>query len=74
MTRYTLNVPVEYTTRDGGKKTTYRRVGAVFENARKDTGETFLSIKLDFPVGATELVAFQPRPRDDDEEPGVEPE
>ena len=74
MTRYTLNVPVEYTTRDGGKKTSYRRVGAVFENARKDTGETFLSIKLDFPVGATELVAFQPRPRDDDEEPGVEPE
>ena len=29
MTRYTLNVPVEYTTRDGGKKTSYRRVGAV---------------------------------------------
>ena len=74
MTRYTLNVPVEYTTRDGGSRTTCRRVGAVFENARRDTGETILSIKLDFPVGATELVAFQPRPRDDDEEPDVEPE
>ena len=67
MTRYTLNVPVEYTTKDGGSKTTYRRVGAVFENTRRDTGETFLSIKLDFPVGATELVAFQPRPRDEEE-------
>ena len=43
MTRYTLHVPVEYTTRDGGTKTTYRRVGAVFENARRDTGETILS-------------------------------
>ena len=27
-------LPVEYTTRDGGRKTTYRRVGAVFENTR----------------------------------------
>lgn len=72
MTRYTLHVPVEYTTRDGGSRTSYRRVGAVFENARRDTGETVLSIKLDFPVGATELVAFQPRPRDE-EEPDGEP-
>ena len=70
MTRYTLNIPVEYTTRDGGKKTSYRRVGAVFENARKgapSARETFLSIKLDFPVGATELVAFPPRSRDEEE-------
>ncbi len=73
MTRYTLTVPVEYTTRDGETRTTYRRVGAVFENARRETGETFLSIKLDFPVGATELVAFPPRPRDE-EDPDVEPE
>ncbi len=73
MTRYTLKVPVEYNTRDGAQKTTYRRVGAVFENARRDTGETILSIKLDFPVGAAELVAFQPRPRDE-EEPEVESE
>ena len=73
MTRYTLNVPVEYTTRDGAKKTTYRRVGAVFENARRDTGDTILSIKLDFPVGATELVAFLPRPRDE-EDTDPEPE
>ena len=70
MTRYTLNVPVEYATRDGGKKTTYRRVGAVFENTRRDNGETVLSIKLDFPVGATELVAFPPRPRDAEEPDG----
>ena len=67
MTRYTLTVPVEYTARDGGTKTSYRRVGAVFENARRDTGEAFLSIKLDFPVGATELVAFPPRARDEED-------
>ena len=67
MTRYTLHVPVEYTTRDGGRKTAYRRVGAVFENTRRDTGETILSIKLDFPVGATEMVAFPPRPQGEEE-------
>ena len=72
MTRYTVHVPVEYTTRDGGAKTTYRRVGAVFENTRRDTGETILSIKLDFPVGATELVAFRPRVCSE-EEPEGEP-
>ena len=70
MTRYTLHVPVEYTTRDGGTKTTYRSVGAVSENARRDTGETIPSIRLDFPVGATEMVAFQPRARDEDEPEG----
>ena len=70
MTHFALTVPVEYATRDGGKKTTYRRVGAVFQNARSDTGEPYLSIKLDFPVGATELVAFPPRPRDGQEPDG----
>jgi len=57
MAHYTLTVPVTYT-EDGQDKTSYRRVGAVFENHRRDTGEVVLSIKLDFPVGATELVAF----------------
>ena len=68
MTRYILTVPVTYT--DGGsEKTSFRRVGAVFENTRKETGETFLSIKLDFPVAVTELVAFQPKAADEE---GVE--
>jgi uncharacterized protein (DUF736 family) len=68
MTTYVLTVPVEYK-KNGRTERSFRRVGAVFENAKSDTGETFLSIKLDFPVAATELVAFQPRPREDDEPP-----
>ena len=60
MTSYTLTVPVKFT-KDGKEQTTFRRVGAIFENTKTDTGETFLSIKLDFPVGVTELVAFQPK-------------
>ena len=66
MTRYTLHVPVTFT-KDGKDQTRYNRVGAVFENQRKDTGETVLSIKLDFPVGATELVAFLPKAKDDED-------
>lgn len=60
-THYTLTVPVKFDADDGTQKTSFRRVGAVFENTRRDTGEVFLSIKLDFPVGATELVAFPPK-------------
>ena len=72
MTHFALYVPVEYTTRDGAAKTTYRRVGAVFQNVKSDTGETYLSVRLDFPVGATELVAFLPRAKDEDSEPLTE--
>ena len=68
MTTYTLNVPYEFT-KNGRTERRYRRVGAVFENIRRDTGETFLSIKLDFPVAVTELVAFLPSPRDGDQPP-----
>ena len=46
-----------------------RSGGAVFENTRSDTGETFLSINLDFPVAVTELVAFLFSPRDGDKPP-----
>ena len=53
-------------------KITYRHVGAVFENAKRDTGETFLSIRLDYPVGVTELVAFRPRAHDEEEPDVVE--
>ena len=71
MTHYVLTVPVTYK-RDDQERTRFARVGAVFENHRRDTGEVFLSIRLDFPVGATELVAFPPNeaPADDGELPG----
>lgn len=68
---YTLMVPVTY---ESGTetRTSFRRVGAVFENARKDTGETFLSIRLDFPVGVTELIAFPPKSLElEDEDQGA---
>lgn len=61
---YTLTVPVTFS-KNGNDQTSFRRVGAVFENTR-DNGETVLSIKLDFPVGVTELVAFPPKADGDD--------
>jgi len=64
MARYNLTAPVTYT-QNGTQKTRYTRVGTVFENTRED-GSKCLSIKLDFPVGATELVAFEPRAREDE--------
>lgn len=64
MTNYTLTVPVKFT-KDEKEQTAFRRVGAVFENTKNDTGETFLTIKLDFPVGVTELVAFQGKAQDE---------
>lgn len=69
MTHYILTVPVTYKDK-GAEKTTYRRVGAAFENTKKDTGEVFLTIKLDFPVAVTEFVAFQPKPKGDED--GIE--
>lgn len=65
MAHYTLCIPVTYTA-DGTETTSYRRVGAVFENRKRDSGETILSIKLDFPVAVTELVAFVSKERDQD--------
>ena len=64
MTRYVLTVPYTFE-RNGQTETRFRRVGAIFENARRETGEVFLSVKLDFPVAVTELVGFPPRPEDD---------
>ena len=68
MTTYTLTVPYEYQ-KNGRTEKSFRRVGAVFTNTRQTTGETFLSIKLDFPVAVTELVAFQPTPKDQEQPP-----
>ncbi|WP_282048214.1 hypothetical protein [Sulfitobacter mediterraneus] len=61
---FTLTVPVTFK-KDGKDQTSFRRVGAVFENTREN-GETVLSIKLDFPVAVTELVAFPPKADGDD--------
>ena len=61
MSRYTIVVPVA-----AGEKTHYRRVGALFENVNRETGETWFRIDMDFPVAATEMLAFPPRPRGDD--------
>ena len=66
MTHYNLTVPVQYDD-NGTTKTRYPRVGVAFENTRQETGDKFLSIKLDFPVGVTELVAFLPKAKDDGE-------
>lgn len=57
MKRFVMTVPVDV----GGDRTIYRRVGAMFENQNKDTGEIHYTIVLDFPVGATRLLAFPPR-------------
>ena len=62
-THYTITAPV--TSKDG--TTRYPRVGALFQNHHRETGEVFYTIKLDFPVGLTELVAFPPRARDADD-------
>ena len=72
MARYNLTAPVAFV-QNGEQKTRYTRVGTIFENLRED-GSKCLSVKLDFPVGATELVAFEPRARDGDGAPdGGEP-
>ena len=68
MTRYNVTVPVEYT-RNGQTQRRFTKVGAAFVNTRKDTGEEFLSIKLDFPIGATELVGWWADPDFDPELP-----
>jgi len=57
---YTVTVPVEGN--DG--KTRFRRVGAAFVN--RDGAKAAMSIKLDFPVGATEFALFEPRSNDVD--------
>ena len=72
MTRYVLTVPYTFE-RNGQTETRFRRVGGIFENARRETGEVFLSVKLDFHVAVTERVAFRPRPADDPASGAVTP-
>ena len=63
--RYNLCAPVTFKDNTGKDTTRFTKVGAVFENTRSETGEIFLSIKLDFPVGCTELVAFLPKDKEE---------
>lgn len=58
--RYVATVPITYK-KDGADVTKFRKVGSMFENTRRETGEVFYSLKLDFPVGVTELVMFPPK-------------
>ena len=67
MAHYTITAPVTGT----DDKTRYPRVGVLFENHNRETGEVYFTIKLDFPIGVTELIAFPPRPRDENDEPGA---
>ena len=67
MAHYNLTVPVKFDD-NGAEKTRYQRVGVLFENTRQGSGEKVFSIKLDFPVGVTELVAFTPRANGNDED------
>ena len=60
MTHYTITAPC--TGKDD--KTRYPRVGVLFENHNRETGEVYYTIKLDFPIGVTEMVAFPPRSRE----------
>jgi hypothetical protein len=59
MTHFILTVPVTFRT-NGETRTRYPRVGALFQNFRRETGEVYFTVKLDFPVGTTELLAFAP--------------
>ena len=61
-TYYRVTVPVEG--RDG--KTRFRPVGVMFP--QRDGARSAFTIRLDFPVGATELVLFEPKDAPDDPE------
>ena len=63
MTNY-LSVTVPVTGKDN--KTRYRRVGVAFFN--REGSKAHMSIKLDFPVGATEFVLFEPRANDNQDD------
>lgn len=63
--RINITVPVTYTKSDE-EQTRYQRVGVMFINER-DNGDPVYSIRLDYPVGVTELVGFTAKERDDDD-------
>lgn len=60
-TYYRITVPVEG--RDG--KTRFRPVGAMFP--QKEGSKSAFKVQLEFPVGATEFVIFEPNNDPDDD-------
>ena len=58
------NATVAHEGADG--KTRFTKVGVLFEN-RKENGEVIYNLKLDFPVGVTELVMFAPKEKEESE-------
>lgn len=56
MAHYNVVVPHEVS-----GKTHYTKVGALFENVSRETGETYYKLVLDFAVAEKELLAFPPR-------------
>lgn len=60
MTTY-YRVTVPYEGKDG--KTRFTPVGAAFP--QRDGSKSAMKIVLNFPVGATEFVLFEPKNRDD---------
>lgn len=63
-TYYTANIVTKG--KDG--KNRFHRVGALFENTNRNTGEIYFTLKTDFPVIVNEeLVFFAPKPKSDDD-------
>ena len=60
--RFNAVVPVK----GSDDKTRYTRVGTLWQN-EKD-GQTFFKLDLDFPVGATEILAFPSKEKNGDED------
>ena len=56
---FIATVPVKFND-NGQERTRFQRVGAMFCNTRDD-GSVIFNLKLDFPIGATELVMFEPK-------------
>ncbi|MBL1435562.1 MAG: hypothetical protein COB08_005115 [Rhodobacteraceae bacterium] len=65
MTKKPYNATVAHEGSDG--KTRYTKVGVMFEN-KKENGEKVYNLKLDFPVAVSELVMFEPKAKETDDE------
>lgn len=63
-TRMNVTVPTKFTKKgDDGETTQFTNVGSAFIN-EKDGEITSISVKLNFPVGASELVLLPPKDKD----------
>lgn len=63
-TRMNVTVPTKYTKKGSDEESTqFTNVGSAFLN-EKDGEITSISVKLNFPVGATELVLLPPKDKE----------